>query len=146
MTLDDLFDSFNLPPEILARRNQLTQMLESLKDRVERDRGSVTDGELLGGIRQKFELESSSDFLADADWLMTALSFINDPIDMDNIPLEWESYQLAQEGFVGFQCDEYPILEAIAGWFFSHREDAGRDETEMVARCLAVYEYLVQRV
>src|SRR5256885_302946 len=148
MSLDEVFDYLNsiLPQELVERGNKLRQDLECLKEKVKGGDRSVTNTELLNGIRQKFELEGSSDFLSDADWLMNALSFTNTPIDRDNIPLAWESYQLAQEGFVGFYCDDYPILEAIADWFFAHREDTGRDEAEMVARCLAVYESLVQKV
>ena len=106
----------------------------------------LTDSELLNMIRKKFELELNSEFLLDADFLMDSLSFTKNPIDTSHIPLAWESFQIDQEGFVGFQYDDYPILEAIAQWYFDHREDTGRDETAMVARALAVYEYLMQQV
>jgi len=147
MSLDDIFKSIRevLPPDDNERTRRLRQDLKRLKEEMESGSG-MSDTELLNAIRKKFELECNSEFLDDADWLMNALFFTNNPVDMANIPLAWESYQIAQDGFIGFRYDVYPILEALGRWYFDHRDDPGREQKVMVTRALAVYEFLMQQV
>lgn len=148
MSLDDIFKSIRevLPPDDNEQTRRLREDLDRLKEKVESGSGEITNSELLNAIRKKFEIDSNSEFLADADWLLDALSFTKNPIDMANIPLAWEGYQIKQDGFRGFRYDDYPILEALSRWYFDHRDAPGKEQKAMVARALAVYEFLMQEI
>ncbi len=74
---------------------------------------------------------------------MDALSFTRTRIPTEQIPNAWDAFQRRTGDIRPFSLDEYPILEAMAQWYFEHREDGGFDEREMVAHSLAVYEYLL---
>ncbi len=105
----------------------------------------MADIEIIEEIRSRFDRLLASNFLDEAGWLMEALSFTHLQINADSIPEAWEHFQNLGE-FPQFTLDEYPILEAMAAWYFEHRADPGRDETAMVARSLAIYEYLLAQV
>ena len=93
-----------------------------------------------------FELNSSSDFLDDTPWLIKALPFSSRPISNEEIPIAWERFlkdEVSEESIV-FLRNHWPILECIAGWYISHLHEIGYDDSDMVRRALAVFEYLIQ--
>ena len=138
----DLLAYFAEDPEEVKRRQGLQEKLEELRIRVCDTREMVRDAEIVEAIRVRFELVSGSDFLDEAVWLMDALSFTRAPISQDMIQEAWENFQKAND-IPHFSLDDYPILEGMAHWYFEHRQDPEQDEMAMVARSLAVYEYLL---
>lgn len=62
--------------ELALEQNKLRQSVNSLKQRLEADPTEVSLDEISqGGMGNCFELNSSSDFLDDTPWLITALPF-----------------------------------------------------------------------
>ena len=107
----------------------------------------VPNGEILDWIRklpEQRDWRESDD--SDFDLLMDSLSFTNTSISMEGIRLAWATFQDSHDDIKTFSYEEYPILEGMAQWYFEHREDNGRVEMEMVARSLAIYEYLIQEL
>ncbi|MSR25233.1 MAG: hypothetical protein EXR96_09135 [Nitrospiraceae bacterium] len=150
MTLRDVMQSTQNDPNWDRRRQdeereqqRLRQELEALKERIQYSPASVPDFEILEGVRKQFNLTLSSDFLEEAPWLMEALSFTRMAISPDRIHEAWGKFQDEMERFSGFVLDEFQILEGIAEWYFHHKDDATRIESEMIARALAVYEQLL---
>lgn len=129
-----------------SRAQELKAKLDLLKQRTEHDGHRPTQVELLEGVRDQFELISSSCFLDEADWLMNAITFTTDPISSQDFITAWGNYISANPGAEPFDYCDYPILESMAQWYFNHREEAGRDEKAMVLRALSVYEHLIQAV
>ena len=145
MDLKDLLAQLGEDPEEVRRRQELREKLEALRMRVRGGPEGERDAEIMEAIRLQFELVSSSDFLDESAWLMDALSFTRAPITPDMIQEAWENFQESKD-LPYLSLDDYPILEGMANWFFEHRQDPGRDETAMVFRSLALYEYLLTQV
>ncbi len=133
--------------ELASEQNKLRQSLNSLKQRFETDPTEVSLDEIFqDGMGNCFELNSSSDFLDDTPWLITALPFTSRPICNEEIPIAWERFlkdEVSEES-IAFLRSHWPILECIAGWYVSHLNETGHDDNEMVRRALAVFEYLIQ--
>lgn len=146
LDLQSVLDELPEDPEEQKRRNQMASDLDALRDRLATDGSHVSDAEILDGIRKQFELCSTTDFLAEAPWLIQALSFTSSIIPISEIPSAWRKFQKHQSKLAPFGLDEYPILDAIAYWYFEHREGGLYDEQHMVTHALAVYEYLAQQV
>lgn len=146
MSLKDVLDSFQEDPEEVKRTQLLEEELDSLKARIQSKPDTVTDAEIVEGIRKQFDLFLSSDFLDEASWLMDALSFTKALIPIDQTIDAWDRFQKSHSEMCEFTIEEYPILEGIAQWYFEHRQDPGREEVEMVTRSLSAYEYLLWTV
>src|SRR2546427_6870804 len=146
MSLGDILKGLSEDPEEQRRKEQLVDDLSSLKDRLAKDPANVSEDEVVTGIRKQFELMLSGDFLEEASWLMDSLSFTRSASRHDEIATAWEVFQKNQLRISELRLDEYPILEGIAHWYFDHRDDQGRDDNAMVARSLAMYEYLFQEL
>lgn len=145
MDLKDLLDHIAEDPEELRRCQGLEAKLEALRIRVRDMPEGILDAEIVEAIRVRFELVSAGDFLDETPWLMNALSFTHATITGDSIPEAWENFQRTKD-LPYFSLDDYPVLEGIAHWYVEHRQDPGQDENAMVARSLAVYEYLLAQV
>lgn len=127
-----------------AKRAVVQKRLDALKARVAAHPESVSDAEIVRGIQDIFDLKSTSDFLDGEDWLMDALSFTLSPIAPEEVSSAWTALQ-EKRGFT-LEYWDYPILEAIAFWYFDHKNDPRRNELDMVARSIAVLEYLFTKV
>jgi hypothetical protein len=143
MSLKDVFTQLN-SHEDDGRRRAVQIRLDLLKARVAANQRSVLDQELAQGIRDQFDVDSTSDFLRNANWLMEALSFTDKPISSEDATSAWAIFQ-SHHNFV-FDYFDYPILEALSYWYFEHKDDRDRDELAMVARSVAVLEYLFTRI
>lgn len=143
MNLHELMAELN-DPEDDAKRAVVHKRLDDLKARVSAHPESVNDAELIQGIRDLFDLESTSACLDGADWLMDALSFTHSPISPEAASSAWTALQ-ANRGFA-LEYWDYPILEAIAFWYLDHKNDPERNELDMVARSVAVLEHLFGQV
>lgn len=146
MDLEGILSELPEDPGDKERRYQLGADLIALRDRLISDRSSVSDLELLDGIRKQFELSPSTEFLAESPWLIEALSFTSLVISGNDIPSAWRRFQERKFDSQSLGLDEYPILDAIAYWYFQRREEGSYDEHHMVTHALAVYEYLAQTV
>lgn len=142
MNLKDLLGE---DPEETRRHQELLEKLEALKIRILGGSESVADAEVMEAIRLQFNLVSGSDFLDEAAWLMDGLSFTRVPIASDMIQEAWQDFQRAHD-LPYLLLGDYQILEGMANWYFEHSQDPGRDETAMVLRSLALYEYLIEQV
>ncbi len=122
--------------EVEERKDR--EWLADLQQRLEQDPTTVTDKEILRGILTKFSLDSSGDFLQDADWLIEALGFTKAPVPRipEEILKAWDRYCEELGSSLGYHDD--PILEAIADWY----DEKSCDEPDMAVRALAVYEHL----
>jgi len=145
MDLKDLLAQFADDPEEVKRRQELNEKLEALRIRLYDLPEAVKDADIVEAIQVRFKMVSGSDFLDEATWLMNALSFTRAPIAEDMIQEAWQDFQKAND-LPYLSLDDYPILEAMANWYFEHRQDPERDETAMVLRSLALYEYLLAQV
>lgn len=143
MDLHELIAELNGPVED-NRRATVEKRVHDLRNRVALDPRSVTDIELVQGIRDLFDLESSSYCLDGADWLMDALSFTRASISPHEVSSAWGEFQTRSN--FGLEYWDYPILEAIAYWYFEHKDHARYGEMDMVAHSAAVLEYLFARV
>lgn len=146
MDLGDILNELPEDPEEQKRKHQLFEELNALRDRLASNRSNVSDAEILDGIRKQFDLSPSSDFITEAPWLIQALSFTSSVIPASEIPGAWRKFQKQQVSLQPLFLDEYPILDAMAYWYFEHREDGSYDEQHMVTHALALYEYLAQQV
>ena len=139
---DDLMK--NSIAEVAVEQNRLRHSLDLLKKRLETDPSGVSQEEVFQGIRNRFDLEQSSDFLDDTPWLIKALQFTSRPICNEEIPIAWASFlndmEISEE-FIDFL--DWPVLEGIAWWYFLYRNEAGYNEDDMVRRALAIFEYLI---
>src|SRR5437899_1124819 len=113
---------------------KLRQDLDMLRMRINTNPANVSQGEIVQGIRMSFIIESCSDYLEQAGWLMQALKFTTDQIDISQIQTAWDKFQSEHSDVVPFDRNEWPELEGIAAWYFDHREDPNCDEQAMVAR------------
>ena len=95
-------------------------------------------------IRKIFDdrggLDSTDD---DLSILMEHLTFTAQPMTAE-IRLAWGTYQDEHPELNPFTVDEYPVLEAMAHWYFFHAYDPGHDSYGMFARAAALFEYLMQ--
>ncbi|MBH0202791.1 MAG: hypothetical protein HP496_10980 [Nitrospira sp.] len=145
MDWKDLLGQLGEDPEEVKHRQELKQKLEGLRLRLSDISEPVKDAEIVEAIQVRFKLVSDSDFLDETAWLMDALSFTRAPIASDMIQEVWQDFQKAND-LPHLSLGDYPILEGMANWYFEHRQDPGRDETAMVRRSLALYEYLLAHV
>lgn len=143
MNLKDLIAQLKDPEDDL-RRAAIQKRLDELRTRVTADPRSVSDTDLATGIRDQFDLDPSSDFLDRSDWLMNALSFTHKPISSKQVSTAWDAFQ--RDGDFAFDYEDYPILEAISSWYFEHKDEPERDQLAMVARSVAVLEYLFAQI
>jgi len=122
MNLGDILNDLPEDPEEQKRKHQLFEDLNALRDRLASNRSNVSDAEILDGTRKQFDLSPSSDFLTEAPWLIQALSFTSSVIPASDIPGAWRKFQKQQVNLQPLFLDEYPILDAMAYWYFEHRE------------------------
>lgn len=143
MELEDLASHLPEDPEAEKHRNTLLAELSLLEDRLKGSTG-VSDGEILDGLWNRFDLVCSTDCFTDTPWLVRNLSFTSLPISETDIPRAWRNFQ-ARTGRELCRTD-YPVLEALAYWYFDQREIESFGLNHMVAHAAAIYEYLIQEL